>query len=160
MWAQSQFRTHFTSLGKIESDKCTQHALSSVQFSCSVVSDSATPWTAPCQASLSITNSQSLLKLTSIELVMPSHHLILYRPLLLPPSIIPSIRAFSKESVLHIRGQSIGVAASASALPMNIQDRFPLGLTGLTSLQSKGHSRVLSNTTVQKHPFFSIQLSL
>ena len=63
----------------------------------------ATPWTAPCQASLSITNSQSLLKLTSIELVMPSNHLILYHPLLLPPSIIPSIRVFSSESVLHIR---------------------------------------------------------
>ena len=103
MWAQSQFRMHFTSIGKIESDKCTQHALSSVQFGCSAMSDSATPWTAPCQASLSITNSQSLLKLTSIELVMPSNHLILYHPLLLPPSIIPSIRVFSSESVLHIR---------------------------------------------------------
>ena len=119
-----------------------------------------TPWTVACQASLSITNSGGWLKLIAIESVMPPNHLILCCSILLPPSIIPSIRAFSKESVLHIRGQSIGVAASASALPMNIQDRFPLGLTGLTSLQSKGHSRVLSNTTVQKHPFFSIQLSL
>ena len=63
----------------------------------------ATPWTAACQASLSITNSQSLLKLMSIELVMPSNHLILCRPLLLLPSIFPSIRVFSNESVLHIR---------------------------------------------------------
>ena len=62
-----------------------------------------TPWTAACQASLSITNSQRLLKLMSIESVMPSNHLILCRPLLLPPSIFPSIRVFSNESVLHIR---------------------------------------------------------
>ena len=75
----------------------------SVRFSRSVVSDSATPWTAAHQASLSITNSQSLLKLMSIELVMPSNHLILCHPLLLPPSIFPSIRVFSDESVLHIR---------------------------------------------------------
>ena len=74
-----------------------------VQFSCSVVSDSVTPWTAAPQTSLSITNSRNLLRLTSIELVMPSNHLILCRPLLLPPSIFPSIRAFSNESVLCIR---------------------------------------------------------
>ena len=78
-------------------------AFSSVQFSCSVVSDSATPWTAACQASLSITNSQSLLRLMSIELVMPSNHLILCCPLLFLPSIFPSIRVFSDESVLCIR---------------------------------------------------------
>ena len=75
----------------------------SVQFSCSVVSDSVTPWTAAHQASLSITNSQSLLKLMSIKSVMPSNHLILCRPLLLLLSIFPSIRVFSNESVLHIR---------------------------------------------------------
>ena len=73
------------------------------QFSCSVVSDSASPCTAACQASLSIINSQSLPKLMSIESVMPSNHLILCRPLLLLPSIFPSIRVFSKESVLYIR---------------------------------------------------------
>src|SRR5574338_710861 len=67
------------------------------------MSDSVTPWTAARQASLSITNSQSLLKLMSIESVMPSNHLILCRPLLLPPSIFPSIRVFSSESVLRIR---------------------------------------------------------
>ena len=74
-----------------------------VQFSRSVVTDSATPWTAAHQASLSITNSWSLLKLMSIESVMPSNHLILCRPLLLLPSVFPSIRVFSNESVLHIR---------------------------------------------------------
>ena len=74
-----------------------------IQFSHSVMSDSATPWTAACQASLSITNSQSLLKLMSIESVMPSNHLILCCPLLLPPSIFLSIRVFSIESVLSIR---------------------------------------------------------
>ena len=74
-----------------------------VQFSCSVVSDSVTPWTAARQASLSITSSQSLLKLMSFESVMPCNHLNLCHPLLLPPSIFPSIRVFSNESALYIR---------------------------------------------------------
>ena len=100
-----------------------------------------TPWNAAHQASLSITNSQSLLKLMFIELVMPSNHLILCRPLLILPSIFPSIRVFSKESVLRISGQSTG----ASALSMNIQDWFPWGLTGLISLQSKGLSSFLQH---------------
>ena len=78
-------------------------SVSSVQFRCSVMSDSVTPWTAACQASPSITNSWSLLKLMSIESVMPSNHLILSRPFLLPPSIIPRIKIFSNESVLRIR---------------------------------------------------------
>ena len=78
-------------------------SINSVQFSCSVMSDSVTPWTAACQAPLSITNSWSLLKLMFIELVMPSNHLILCRPLLLLPSIFPSLRVFSNESVLRIR---------------------------------------------------------
>ena len=82
----------------------------------------ATPWTAARQASLSFTISQSLLKLTSIESVMPSNGLILCCPLTLLPSIFPSIRVFSKESALLIRWQSIGVFASAPVLPMNIQD--------------------------------------
>ena len=85
-----------------------------------------TPWTVALQASLSITNSWSLSKLMSIESVMPSNHLILCRPLLFPPSIFPSIRICSNESALHIGGQSIGVSASTSVLPMNIQDWFPL----------------------------------
>ena len=82
----------------------------------------ATPWTAAHQASLSITNSQSLLKLMPIELVMPSNHLILCHPLLLLPSVFPSIRVFSNESALCISGQSIGVSALASVLSINTQD--------------------------------------
>ena len=121
----------------------------------------ATPWVAACQAFLSITNSWSLLKLMSIEAVMASNHLILCCPLLLLPSIFPSIRVFSKVSQFFASGsQSIGVSALASALPMNIQDWFPLGWTGWISLQSKGLSRGFSNTIVQKHQFFSTKLSL
>ena len=96
----------------------------------------------------------------AIESVTPSNHLILCRPLLLPSSIFPSIRVFSSESVLHIRRPKYWSFSSASVLPMNIQDWFPLGLTGLISLQSKGLSRVFSNTTVQKQQFFITQLSL
>ena len=94
----------------------------SVQFSCSGLSDSVTPWTAACQASLSITNSWSLLKLMSIESMMPSNHLILCHPLLPPPSVFPSSWVFSNESALCIRWLSIRVSASTSVLPMNIQD--------------------------------------
>ena len=130
---------------------------SSVTQSCPTLCN---PLTAAHQASLSITNSQSLLKLMSIKSVMPSNHLILCRPLLLPPSIFPSIRIFSNESFLTSGGQNIGVSASASVLPMNIQDWFPLGWTGWISFQSKGLSRLFSNTIVQKHQFFSVQLSL
>ena len=120
----------------------------------------ATPWTAACRASLSIPNSRSLLKLISIESVMPSNHLILCCLLLLPPSIFPSIRVFSNSQLFTSGGQSIGVSALASVLPVNIQDWFPLGWTDWMSLQSKGFSRVFSNTTVQKHQFFGTQLSL
>ena len=121
-----------------------------------------TPWTAARQTSLSITNSWSLLKVMFIELVIPSHHLILCQPLFLLPSIFPSIRIFSNESFFTSGGQIIGDSASASAsvLLMNIQDWFPLGWTGWISLQSKGLSGVFSNTTVQKHRFFGAQLSL
>ena len=112
------------------------------------------------QASLSITNSQRLLKLKSIESVMPSNHLILYSPLLLLPSIFPSIRVFSKESALRIRWPSIGASASAPVLPMNIHGLFPLGLTDLISLLSKGLTRVFSSTTIQKYQFFCAQPSL
>ena len=136
------------------------------QLSRSAVSDSAPPWTAAGQASLSITNFQSLLKLMSIESVMPSNHLNLCRPLLLPPTIFPSIRVFSNESDIHIKWPKY--SALASVLPVNTQDRFPLGWTGWISLQSKGLSRVFSNTTlllqyhntVQKHQFFCAQLCL
>ena len=129
---------------------------SSVQFSHSVGSDFAVPWTAACQASLSITNSQSLFKLMSIELVMPSNCLILCHPL----RLLPASGSFPMSQFFTSGGQSIGVSASASVLPMNIQDWFPLGSTGWISLQSKGLSRVFSKTTVQKHQFFGTQLSL
>ena len=118
----------------------------------------ATPFTAACQASLSMTNSQNLLKLMSIESVMRSNHLILYHPLLLLPSIFPSIRVFPNESALRIRWPKYW--SSASVLPMNIQGCFPLGLTGLISLLFKGPSRVFSSTTVWKHQFFGAQSSL
>ena len=107
-----------------------------------------TTWTTACQASLSITNSQSLLKLMSIESVMTSNYLILCCPLLLLPSVFCSFRVFSKESVLVSGDQSIVVSASASVLPVNIQEWFPLGLTDLISLQSKGLATVYSNNTV------------
>ena len=81
-----------------------------------------TPWTIACKASLSIIKSWSLLRLTSIELVMPPNHLVLCHPLFLLPSIFPRIRVFSNESVVHTGGQSIGISASASVLQMNIQD--------------------------------------
>ena len=119
----------------------------------------ATPWTTARQASLSITNSQSLPKLMSIESVMPSNHLILCHPLLLLPSVFPSIRVFSNESALPIRWPKYWNSASASVLPMNTQDWSPSGWTGWISLQSKGLSRVF-NTTVQKHQFLGTQLSL
>ena len=95
----------------------------------------------------------------SIELVMPSYHFNLSRPLLLLPSIFIIIRVFSNESALASGGQTIGVSASTLVLPMNTQDWSPLEWTGWISLQSKGLSRVFSNTTVQKHQFFSVQLS-
>ena len=95
----------------------------------------------------------------SIESMIPSSHLILCHHLLLPP-IPPSIRVFPMSQLFAWGGQSIGVSASASVLPMNTQDWSPWGWTGWVSLQSKGLSRVFSNTTVQKHRFFGTQLSL
>ena len=118
------------------------------------------PWPAACQSSLSITNSQSLLKLLSIELVMPSNHLILCCRLLLPPSVFSSIRVFSSEWVLHVRWPKYWSFSFSIILPMNIKDWFHLGWTGWISLLSKGLLRVFSNTRVQKHQFFGAQLSL
>ena len=129
----------------------------SVQSSRSVVSDSVTPWAAACQASLSITNSQSLLKLMSIELVMPSNHLILCWPLLFLPLVFLSIRVFS---VLHIRWPNYW-SFSFSISPLNEYsglisftiDWFDLAVQGTLK-------RVFTNTTVQKHQFFGAELSL
>ena len=120
----------------------------------------ATPWTAALQAFLYITNSQSILKYTSIKSVMPSNQIILCHPLLLLPSIFPRIRVFSMSQFFASSGQSIWASASASVLPKNIQDWFPLEWFSWISLQSKGLSRVFSNTTVQKHQFCGAQLSL
>ena len=119
----------------------------------------ATPWTAACQASLSIANSQNLLKLMSIKSVMPYNHFILCRPFTCL-QFFPASESFLISQLFAPDGQNFGVSASASVLPMNTQDSFPLGLTGLISLLSKGFSRVFSNTTVQARQFFSAQLSL
>ena len=141
-----------------------QIQFSSVQ-SLSRVQLFVTPWTAACQASLSITNSQSLLKPMSIESVRPSNHLILCCPLLLPPSIFPSIKVFSNESVLRIRWTKYWIFSFKSVLPMNIQDWPPLGWTGWISLQSKGLSKSIlqhhsSKASIFQHSAFVIvQLS-
>ena len=124
----------------------------------------ATPWTAACQASMSITNSRSSLKLMSIDSVMPSNHLILCISSVVPfsscPQSLPASGSFPVSQFFASGGQSIGASTSASVLPMNIQGWFPLGWTSWISLQSKGLSRVFSNTTVQKHQFLCTQLSL
>ena len=131
---------------------------SSVQFSRSVVSDSVIPWIAARQASLSITNTQSSLRFTSIESVMPSSHLIPVIPFSSCPPSLPASESFPMSQLFAWGGQSTGVSALASFLPKNTQD-WSLEWTGWISLQSKGLSRVFSNTAVQKHQFFSMQLS-
>ena len=118
-----------------------------------------TPWTAAHQASLSFAISLSLLKLMSIESVMPSNHLILCSHLL-PLSSFPTSGSFPMSQLFASGGQSIEVSASTSAPPMNTQDSPPLERTSWISLLSKGLSRVFSNTTVQKRQFISAQLSL
>ena len=128
-----------------ETNTCKRH-IWSVKFSCSVVSDSLWPHGPGFPV------YHQLLKLMSIELVMPSNHFILCHPLLLS-SIFPSVRVFASG------GQSIGASASASVLPVNIQGWFPLELTGLISLQSKGFSRVFPSTAIGRHQFFSAQPS-
>ena len=119
----------------------------------------AIPWITAGQASLSITISWSSLRLTSIESVMPSSHLILCRSLLSCPQSLPASESFPMSQLFTWGGQSTRVSASASILPMNTQDWSPLGRTGWISLQSKGLSRVFSNTTVQNHQFFGTQPS-
>ena len=110
-----------------------------------------------CQASLSFTISWRLLKLMSIESVMPSDHLVLCRPLLLLLSIFPSIRVFLMSQLFASGGQSIGASASASVLPMNIQGLFPLGLSGLI-LQPKGLSRVFSTPQFESMNYYGASL--
>ena len=120
------------------------------------------PLTVVHEASLSNTNSWSLLKLMSTESVMSFNHLILCHPLLLLPSIFPSIRVFSDESILHIRWPNYW-SFSFNISPSNEYSSlisFRMDLNGWTSLKSKGFSRVFANTTVQKDQFFGAQLSL
>ena len=139
---------------------------SSVQFSCSVMSDSfATPWTAARQASLFVTSSQSLLKLMSIELVMPSHHLILCHPLLFPPSNLPSIRVFSNESALRIRWPKYW-SFSFNISPSNEHSgliSFRIDLLDLLAVQGTLKSPLQhhsSKTSILQHSaFYIIQLS-
>ena len=114
----------------------------------------ATPRTVAHQASLSFTISWRLLRLMAIESVMLSNGLILCHPLLLLPSIITSLRVFSKSRLFISGGQSIEASASASVLPMNIQGWFPFGWTGLISVLPKELSRVIASTRVQEHQVF------
>ena len=133
--------------------------LSRVQFSCSITSDFATPWTAARQTSLSITNSRSLLKLISTESVMPSNHLILCCPFS-PTSIFPSISVFSNESALRIRWPKYW-AFSFNISPSNEYSgliSFRMGWLVLLAVQ--GTLKVFPNTTIWKHQFFGTQLSL
>ena len=142
-------RSFFLSISKI------QHTLLffTVVQSTSHVRLFAAPWTRARQASLSLTISWSLSKFMSIKLVMPSNHLILYHLLLLLPSIFPSIRVYSNESVLGTRWPKYWSFSFSISLSKNIQSWFPLGLTGLISLLSKGLSRVFSITTLQYQGF-------
>ena len=149
-------------------DHCTMFPYTSLQSSkcvalvqlLSCVRHFAILWTIPCQAPLSSTLSCSLLKFMSIELMILSNQLILCQPFLLLPVMFPSIGSFPLNQLFASVGPCIGASTSASVLPMNIQGWFPLGLTGLISLQLKGLSRVFSNITFQKDQFFSAQPSL
>ena len=157
-------RTNYISFLWLNCAICKMRIKVIVQFSSvqslSRVRLSATPWTTARQASLSIANSRNPPKPMSIESVMPSNHLILCCPLLLLPQSFPAAGSFQMSQLFTSGGQSIGVSASTSVLPTNTQDWSPLGWTSCISLQSKGLSRVFSNTTVQKHQFFGTQLSL
>ena len=129
---------------------------------CSVAKSCLTPCYPVDCSTLGFTVLQylpELLKLMSIESVMPSNHLILCYPFSCP-QFFPASGSFPMSWLFPSGGQSIGASASASVLPMNIQDWFPLGLTGLISLLSNGLSKVFSNTTVQKHQFFGTRPSL
>ena len=162
--------TNIVSVLKTETSLCWQRFIgqsyvkvlifpfSSVQ-SLSCVRLFVTPWITARKASLSITNTWSSPKIMCIQSVMPSSHCILCCPLLLLPLSLPASGSFPESQLFSWDGQSIGVSASASVLPMNTQDWSPLGWTGWISLQSKGLTRVFSSTTVQKHKFYVVQLS-
>ena len=141
-------KTKIMASGPIRSDQSLSH----VQLF-------ATPWIAAHPASLSITNSRSSLRLRSIKSVMPSSHLILCRPLSSCPQSLSASESFPMSQLFAWGGQSTGVSALVSFLPKKFQGWSPSEWTGWISLQSKGLSRVISNTTVQKHQFFGAQLS-
>ena len=146
-WDKLDVLSFFTLKGSVQ--------FSSVAQSCPTLCDPMNHST----VGLPVHQLWSSLKLMCIESVMPSSHLILYCPHLLLPSIFASIRGFLMSQLFPWGGQSIGVSASASVFQMNTQEWSLLGWTGWISLQSKGLSRVFSNTTVEKHQFFSTQLS-
>ena len=149
------------SWGRKESDTTEQLKWTDIyQFSCLVMSDSMTLWTAARQASLFITSSQGLLKLCPLSRWCHATISSSVVPFSNPLQSFPASGSFQMNQFFASDGQSIGVSALASVLPMNIQDWFPLGWTGWVSLQSTGLLRVFSNTTVQKHQFFGAQLSL
>ena len=153
--AQSQiYRSHDLAWGSEIYVLSSQPRNSFLLFSCSVVSDFATPWTAAYQASLS-TISWRLLRLMFVESVMPSNHLSFCHAFSFCLQSFPASGSFPMSRPFASGGQSIGASAFASILPINIQDWFPLGLTGLISLQSKRLSRVFSSTAVRRHQFFS-----
>ena len=135
----------------------TSVQFSSVAQSCPTLCD---PMDCSMPGFLPFTNSQSLLRLMLIELVMPSYHLILCHPLFLLLSIFSASEFFQLSQLFASGGQSIGASPSTSVLPMNTQDLSHLGWTDCISLKSKGLSRVFSNTAVQKHQFFGSQHSL
>ena len=141
-------------MGTFEENHCLQ--FSSVQ-SLSRVQLFATPWTAARQASLSISNSWSLLKLMSIESVTPSNYLIFCCPLLLLSSSFPSIRVYSNESALHIRWPEYWNFSFSISPSNEYSGLISFRMTGLISLLSKGLSRVLPSTTFQRHQFFGTQ---
>ena len=150
-----------SSRGKSWEDRKSKMAFQFSSFqSLSRVRLFATPWTAARQASLSITNSRGLLKLMSIESVMPSNISSSAVPFSYSLQSFQASGSFLMSQLFASGGQSIGASAAASVLPMNVQDSFPLGLTGWISWQFKGLSRVFSNTTVQKHSFSALRLSL
>ena len=152
---QGIFPTQESNLSHLHCRRILYQLSFPVQFCCWVVSDSLRPHGPAHQASLPITNSWSLLKLMSIESVMPSNHLIPFPACL---QFLPASGSFQM-SQFSSGGESIGVSASASVFPMNIKGWFHLRWTGWISLESKELWRVFSNITVQKHQLFSAQLS-
>ena len=144
---------------KVSSLKSAALKVTLIQFNCSVVSGSLRPHGLQ-HTRLPCPSPSPGLRLMSIESVMPSNHLILWRPLRLLPSMFPNIRVFSNESALHIRWPKYWSFSFNISPSMNTQDWFPPGWTGWISSQSNGLSTVFSNTTVQKHQFFCTQSSL